>query len=293
MPPQSAPADAIKQTDNDVKLAQIALDAKTHEWNYQIQKMKIRWVSFTGAILLAVITAVGGWQQGWFKFSLESKTAEQIQFTTTAEIERDYLDRFMQHALNNDLQYRSDFALYFSKTAITAPMRDNWNEYYKAVQMLLKNEQKKVTQNAAKIDELRKDETDNTAKIAALEAEIAALNTRIQGTSVEKSVDVNLNTTVPAIPPVNSDMSLLHLELRNKVKTLLDRLHDEGHKFELFEGFRSAKRQTAIQAERERIGNGSAVGPWASVNNYGLAANLVLKIEGKWSWQTDGEYAKS
>ena len=87
----------------------------------------------------------------------------------------------------------------------------------------------------------------------------------------------------------NSDPALLHPKLREAVATLLSQLNHEGHAFALFEGYRSPERQEWLWSQgRTRPGNiVTHAQPWASMHQYGLAADLVLRVGGEWSWASD------
>jgi hypothetical protein len=73
------------------------------------------------------------------------------------------------------------------------------------------------------------------------------------------------------------DPTHLHPTLREKVATLLQRLTQEGLRFEMLEGFRSPSAQLVFFAQG-RQGDGPVVTnakPWATKHNFGLAADLV------------------
>lgn len=88
----------------------------------------------------------------------------------------------------------------------------------------------------------------------------------------------------------DTDFAHLHPTYRAKITTVLDRLASEGLPFRLFEGFRSPQRQTYLYAQgRTRPGakvtNALA---WQSYHQYGVSGDLVLYINGSWSWDTEG-----
>lgn len=91
----------------------------------------------------------------------------------------------------------------------------------------------------------------------------------------------------------DGDISKLHPAVRDKVRAIRDQLHKESIPFEVFEAFRTPERQVNLWAQgRSRPGNKVTwVGPWKSIHQYGLAVDMVLKIDGKWSWDDQGAEA--
>jgi peptidoglycan L-alanyl-D-glutamate endopeptidase CwlK len=87
----------------------------------------------------------------------------------------------------------------------------------------------------------------------------------------------------------------LHPTVRSAAQQVLQRAAAEGHPFELFEAFRTPQRQNYLWAQgRTRPGPiVTRAKPWSSYHQYGLAVDLVLRINGQWSWTTSGQYADS
>jgi peptidoglycan L-alanyl-D-glutamate endopeptidase CwlK len=87
-----------------------------------------------------------------------------------------------------------------------------------------------------------------------------------------------------------TDLQSLHPAIRDKVRTVREKLNSEGHAFEVFEAFRSPERQRYLYEQgRTRPGNRvTNAGPWSSYHQYGLAADFVLKTNGQWDWSTSG-----
>ena len=93
--------------------------------------------------------------------------------------------------------------------------------------------------------------------------------------------------------PWKRDQELTHLHpfFREKVEALLDKLSLGGLPFRVFEGFRSPQRQHYL-FEQGRTRPGTIVTkarPWTSYHQYGLAADFVLHVDGRWSWDTSGD----
>ncbi len=92
----------------------------------------------------------------------------------------------------------------------------------------------------------------------------------------------------------DGDVSKLHPAIRDKVIAIRDQLQEEKIPFEVFEAFRTPERQANLWAKgRTKPGpKVTWVGPWKSIHQYGLAVDMVLKIDGRWSWDDQGAEAK-
>ena len=165
----------------NIELAKITAAEKQAEFDHELSRMKVKWTSGIVAVVLAIVGAVGGWATGAFEYIIKKVKSDTDSYAATSSIERDYLDRYLDHALNEDLQYRRDFALYVARTAVTKDVRDNWQLFYVDIQKLLEADLKRRTEVSKQVDILRKDAEANAAKIAALETENRALSTRIEG----------------------------------------------------------------------------------------------------------------
>jgi len=102
----------------------------------------------------------------------------------------------------------------------------------------------------------------------------------------------------PSAPAIDVDVKLrdpaqLHPSFRAALDRLLAQLAAETLPFRVFEAFRTPERQEWLYAQgRTRAGSivTNARG-WASFHQYGMAADLVLFIDGRWSWSSDGPLA--
>ncbi len=85
----------------------------------------------------------------------------------------------------------------------------------------------------------------------------------------------------------------LHPVLRGGIERLHRELATAGLPFQLFEGFRSPQRQAELYAQgRTRPGRRvTNARPWSSYHQYGAAGDFVLRIDGRWSWDDQGERA--
>lgn len=92
----------------------------------------------------------------------------------------------------------------------------------------------------------------------------------------------------------NVDLDKLHPVVREKVQALITQLDKENIPLRLFEGYRFPQRQHQLYSKGrttpgKRVTKADA---WSSYHQYGMACDFVLYIDGKWSWQTRGKYAK-
>ena len=92
---------------------------------------------------------------------------------------------------------------------------------------------------------------------------------------------------------VNRDPKMLHPAFRNKALRTVARLNAEGFPFGIYEGMRGPWRQNNLFASgRGRMGRIlTPVDAWNSLHQYGLAADFVLALEGRWSWDGDEAHA--
>ncbi len=89
----------------------------------------------------------------------------------------------------------------------------------------------------------------------------------------------------------DQELSHLHPTFREKARALLQALAAESLPFRLFEAYRSPQRQQYLYGQgRSRPGNiVTRARPWTSYHQYGLAADLVLFEDDRWSWDDAGE----
>jgi hypothetical protein len=87
----------------------------------------------------------------------------------------------------------------------------------------------------------------------------------------------------------NREPKMLHPAFRNRALRTVARLNAEGIPFGIFEGMRGPWRQNHLYA----FGRGkpgrivTPVQAWESLHQWGLAADFVLVLDGRWSWDDD------
>lgn len=90
----------------------------------------------------------------------------------------------------------------------------------------------------------------------------------------------------------NSALEPLHPVFREKAGSLLQECGKAELPFKLFEGYRSPERQRDLY-QQGRTAPGAIVtraNAWQSYHQYGVAADFVLFINGRWSWVDSGEF---
>lgn len=90
-------------------------------------------------------------------------------------------------------------------------------------------------------------------------------------------------------------MNLLYYPFRQKVEGALNEVNKNGIPLKVFETFRTRRRQSELWAQG-RTAPGKKitwVRPGESYHNYGLAVDLVLFIDGQWTWDYPELYRKA
>lgn len=92
----------------------------------------------------------------------------------------------------------------------------------------------------------------------------------------------------------NIDLSLLHPLFAIKLEKMLGKLDAENIPFKVFEAFRYPERQADLYAQGRTLPGHivTKAKPWQSYHQYGLAVDLVLFVNGKWSWNDTGAAEK-
>jgi len=91
----------------------------------------------------------------------------------------------------------------------------------------------------------------------------------------------------------SSDVKLLHPAFRERLNDVLRDLDDEQVPLEIYEAYRSPERQAELYARGRAPGVGTRkvtrAPAWRSFHDFGLAVDLVLWIDGRWTWGPTGE----
>jgi hypothetical protein len=87
-----------------------------------------------------------------------------------------------------------------------------------------------------------------------------------------------------------NDPRQLHPRFREALARLLARAAEENRPFRLFEAFRTPERQQWLYAQGRTRPGGivTKAQPWQSFHQFGLGADLVLFVNGQWTWSSDG-----
>jgi len=95
---------------------------------------------------------------------------------------------------------------------------------------------------------------------------------------------------MPIETTINRSLTDLHpairedvFELVHEVNVALGRM-GETMRFEVFETYRSPERQAYLLRRGD-----SKSGPWQSAHQYGLAADIVPQVNGRWTWDVGSD----
>jgi len=89
------------------------------------------------------------------------------------------------------------------------------------------------------------------------------------------------------VKKTNNDLSLLSPFFRAKLKMALKDVWAAGYDLFVFEGWRSPSRQDYLY-EQGRTSDGKIITNakrWTSWHQYGVACDLVFKINNRWTWE--------
>lgn len=84
---------------------------------------------------------------------------------------------------------------------------------------------------------------------------------------------------------VDQDPFKLHPMMRSAAAEVIRQCQAEKLPFKVYEGYRFPRRQSQMFLDQR-----SKYGAWQSYHNYGLAADFVLFLEGKWVWANNSLY---
>lgn len=99
---------------------------------------------------------------------------------------------------------------------------------------------------------------------------------------------------MPGIFSRCSELDLLHPVVRTAIEKVMRQLEEEKIPFRIFETYRSPERQQSLY-DQCRTAPGRRVtkaSPWTSYHQYGLAVDVVLYVDGKWSWDASGSHKR-
>ena len=97
---------------------------------------------------------------------------------------------------------------------------------------------------------------------------------------------------LPADPQTRlNSLAPLHPQFRQALELLLAKAAAENRPFKVFESFRTPERQRWLYEQGRSRAGGIVTNarPWESFHQYGLAADLVLFVNGQWTWSSAGD----
>lgn len=170
-------------TDGSIEYSRLALEEKRLEFDRdrqlrldQIERMKIRWISGLVAVLIPLISAIAGvtvagieFISGKAKLELDYQSALRENALKQREQQRLFLETFAERAMNGDLRYRRDFAIYVTTIAIDPEIKKSWQDYlafiskeietaeFERQRLIEKSKAIEVSQNAREIERLNRE----------------------------------------------------------------------------------------------------------------------------------------
>lgn len=102
-----------------------------------------------------------------------------------------------------------------------------------------------------------------------------------------------METYNKVLEKVNRNYQLLAPFLVDKIHDAFEACRREGYEPQVFEGFRSPRRQDVLFSQnvpgKKWVTNARA---WQSFHNYGLAFDIAFRDKGKWSWDKSFPWEK-
>lgn len=98
----------------------------------ELERLKLRlsfWKFVIGTVALSLVTALGNWAIQWR--TLQSNIYDQ---------QNEFMGRFVEQALADDLEKRRDFAQYFAVVSPSSDSRQRWGDYLDYTRRVLANE---------------------------------------------------------------------------------------------------------------------------------------------------------
>ena len=163
-----------------LEFEKLELERQNSKQAFEIEKLRIKWISGVVAIVLALIAAAGGLSAGVFDFLVRQSQSQDNSVELETKLEKEYLDSYIQFALDKDLSVRRDFALYVFKTARTDGVRTNWEAFHRSIVDQIRADEIQIKEHLEDIESLKGNEYRNREKIAYLNERISAISNRIQ-----------------------------------------------------------------------------------------------------------------
>ncbi|WP_240219754.1 M15 family metallopeptidase [Rheinheimera hassiensis] len=192
--------------------------------------------------------------------------------------------KYLKHGLDDNPQKRLWFAEYFASVLCEKDTQQCWQAYADKMAGYISDEQQAEIE-VANLQQQVDNKTLTGIDTSALEKELKAEQAKLT------ELRARLGDKPTVIEGRDTRLSVLHPEFRSRLLSLLSSLNQESIPFQIFEAYRSPGRQQQLY-QRGRTTTGPKVtnaAPWSSLHQYGLAVDIVLYEDGKWSWDDSGE----
>lgn len=106
--------------------------------------IRIKTISVNATIITALITASVSFLSGY----IDIRKDNHLHIRENTKIELDFAEKFMDTALEEDINVRLRFSQYFMYIFPSADQRERWNQYY----LLIKDEQLQQMRDSLKVE---------------------------------------------------------------------------------------------------------------------------------------------
>ncbi len=162
------------------KILEGKINTEQHQVFLEIEKNKLERFKVKGKIIIAIITVLFGSGLGvYFNYSLQSRQLKQQELVNESKIkqsEMENLGKFLEHALEDDINKRIRFADYFTKLTISEDVQTKWEGYHNGL-VELKDEEEKLLA-ARKIAKTDQEKGEIDSELASVKTQTAPLRTK-------------------------------------------------------------------------------------------------------------------
>lgn len=120
----------------EIDREKLAFEREKFSQLHRLERWKAFWISGVVGVVVVLIGTIAAIYSAF----LESIDREQELRLRSLEIEQDYLTRFEQMALSENIQKRLDFAKFVSRVAQDEPLRQRWLQYFEEIEQAHREE---------------------------------------------------------------------------------------------------------------------------------------------------------
>lgn len=109
------------------------IDVDVEKEKLRLEKLRLRlnfWKFVLGTVAIGILTAVINWQIQIKQINIDQQQTERELQLKQLESDREFLGRFVETALDENLEARLRFAHYFASLTVSQEQKSLWNSYY-------------------------------------------------------------------------------------------------------------------------------------------------------------------